>query len=314
MSGDDAMQGWVLPIGLIFPTALISYSLQYMKDKPGVEEMLSKAATYLRYQIGRGATWNHFTELHPLRRICPQDVDDTVCVSSFLLTRYPDFTREANSQLIYDNMNKDGLLYTWFTTRLRFNRNLLYWRIALTELKNPLKTFLFWRQTEATRHDIDAVVNANALLYLGDNQKTQNIIQYLIKIILDKKEDDCDTWYRNPYTVYYFFTRPYHAGITKLEPIKQPIIERIVASAQPDGRLGGCLLDTALGACALLNLQYDGPALQNAIDYIISKQGPTGGWERWLLYYGGPKKRAGYGCEEVTTGFCLEALQRFVTR
>lgn len=310
-SGDDAMQGWIMPMGMIFPTALICQSLLFLKQYPQTEEMLSKSAVFLRYQIGRNATWNHFTNFHPLRTCCPQDVDDTVCVSSFLLTRYSDFASDANYKIICDNRAKNGLFYTWFAFRFRFNPNVNYWRLSLSAIfKNPVKAFAFWKH-EAGRYDIDAVVNANVLYYLGDTEITQPVIQHLIKIITDHREADCDTWYRNPYSVYYFISRNYYKGIHKLQPVLQPIIDRILSSAQADGQLGNSLLDTALAACTLLNLHYQGPSLANAIRYIISKQKSTGEWERWLLYYGGPKKRAGYGGEELTTGFCLEALARF---
>ncbi|MGB8192138.1 MAG: hypothetical protein WCF67_09480 [Chitinophagaceae bacterium] len=313
MSGDDAMQTWVQPMGMIFPTAIICHSLLFAKDDPKIEEMLAKSATFLRYQIGRGATWNHFTNDHPLRHICPQDVDDTACVSSFLLTRYDDFKKLANSKLICDNRNKDGLLYTWFTFRLQPNGNRSYWRLAAAELKHPVKSFFFWREGEAGRYNIDAVVNANALYYLGDIPEMQPVINHLIKIIADNKEADCDTWYRNPFTVYYFFSRCYYSGINKLEPVRQPVIDRILSQANAEGRIGVSVLDTALAACALLNLHYNGPALANAINYLVNTQRETGEWARRLLYYGGPKKLSGYGSEEIVTAICLEAIARFLS-
>lgn len=312
MSGDEPMKEWVLPMGMIFPTALICHSLLFLKDDPRVEEMLAKSAVFLRYQIGRGATWNHFVNFHPLRKACPQDVDDTVCVSSFLLTRYQDFKREANMQLICDNRAGNGLFYTWFALRLRPNRNLAYWRLALAQWKHPLQSVMFWRH-EAGFYDIDAVVNANVLYYLGDVDETQPVIDYLLRIISDKRESDCDTWYRNPFSVYYFFSRNYYKGIHKLEPMRQPIIDRIAAQAAPGGQIGETPLDTALAACTLLNLHYKGPVLDGAIGFLIASQHGTGEWDRRILYYGGPKKRSGYGSEELTTGFCLEALARYAT-
>jgi hypothetical protein len=32
------------------------------------------------------------------------------------------------------------------------------------------------------------------------------------------------------------------------------------------------------------------------------------------MYYGGPKKYYGWGSEELTTGFCIEALGRYQAR
>lgn len=47
------------------------------------------------------------------------------------------------------------------------------------------------------------------------------------------------------------------------------------------------------------------------MQYIIQAQRPTGEGPRWLLYYGGPKLILGWSSEEMTTGFCLEALARY---
>ena len=127
MAADDAMEGWTLPIDMIFPTALICQSLLHIKNDERVEAMLKKSTGFLQYQIGRGATWNHFTYSESIRRVCPQDIDDTACVSQFLLERNTGFTKEANKKLILDNRNKKGLLYTWFTFRWRLNSNWLYW-------------------------------------------------------------------------------------------------------------------------------------------------------------------------------------------
>ena len=169
---------------------------------------------------------------------------------------------------------------------------------------------MFWRH-EAGRYDIDAVVNANVLYYLGDIEETQPVIEYLLRIIAENREADCDTWYRNPFSVYYFFSRNYYAGISRLEPMRQPVIDRILAQSKPDGRIGETPLDTALAACTLLNFNYTGHALDKAIGFLISSQRETGEWERRILYYGGPKKLSGYGSEELTTGFCVEALSKF---
>ncbi len=295
---------------MIFPTALISHSLQFLQDQPETEAMLARSASFLLNQIGRGAVWNHFTNTSVIWESCPYDLDDTVCVSSFLVRRFPYFKQSANKKLICDNRNSDGLFYTWFTFRPRWHRNSTYWLLALRELKHPIKSFYFWKH-EAGRYDLDTVVNANVLYYLGDIEETGKVIKHLIRIIEEKQEFDCDKWYRNPFSVYYFISRNLFAGIAKLEAVRQPIIERILSTLKPDGRLGNSVLDTALGICSLFNLNYNDPQLEKSINFLISNQGDTGEWERWLFYYGGPKKLAGYGCEELTTAFCLEALSRF---
>lgn len=311
ISGDDAMLEWNYPDSSIFPSALIGNSLLFLKEKPFVKEILDKTVAFLHYQMGRGGTWHHFTRQHPLFAICPFDVDDTACVSAFLKEYDSDILLGSNIPLILNNRNSQGLFYTWFTSRLRWNTNKTYWKLVLREVRHPLKTFFFWRKMECSRYDVDAVVNVNVLYYLGECASTQPVLQYLIEIINTHKEADCDKWYRNPFTVYYFISRTYNKGITTLEPVRKPILERVLAKTQANGSFGETVLDTALAVCTLLNFNYEGPQLKKATDFIRQSQHKNGSWQRWRLYYGGPKKLTGYGSEELTTAFCLEALARY---
>jgi hypothetical protein len=102
----------------------------------------------------------------------------------------------------------------------------------------------------------------------------------------------------------------YHKGITKLEPIRQPIIDRIIATSGDDGCIGGNLFNTALGACSLLNLNHQSITLDKAIQFIIDAQKTNGSWERWAHYSAGSMYLY-FGSEEITTAFCLEALGRY---
>jgi hypothetical protein len=111
--------------------------------------------------------------------------------------------------------------------------------------------------------------------------------------------------------VYYFISRNYYRGITQLEPARQPVIDRILAAAKPDGRLGETIADTAWAVCTLLNWRATPPELEPAIAFLLRTQGTPGEWPRWLVYYGGPKRALGWGSEEITTAFCLEALARY---
>lgn len=311
IANDAPMLLWTATDSSVFSTAIISSSLLSLDEIPMVDEILKKSTFLFECQMERGGAWNHFTHRHDLRKLCPTDVDDTSCISAVFRARGINWPSPSNIPLLLANRAKNGLFYTWVVLRLRLIRNRSYWRLVLPELLRPIKSFLFWTSGEFSRNDIDAVVNANALHYIGENKHTKPVIDYLIKIILENREADCDTWYRNPLAVYYFITRNYYNGINSLEPIKTPVINRILNTAKPDGRLGENVLDTALAANSLMNLNYDGKELEMAIDFLISSQRRTGEWERWVLYWGGPKQLLGWGSEELTTGFCLEALARF---
>tara|TARA_R110002049_G_scaffold306635_1_gene505437 strand:- start:11401 stop:12486 length:1086 start_codon:yes stop_codon:yes gene_type:complete len=308
MSGDDAMQGWNLPESCVFPAALIGNCLLPLRGQEKVENILVKAAKFLHYQMGRGGTWNHYTILHRYRNLCPQDLDDTACVSHFLKTMDFDVPTERNQQLILDNRRSDGLFYTWFTFRFRFNKNPMYWYLAAKELKYLFKSLVFWQQAGCERHDVDTVVNANILYYMGIRKETEPIIPYLINVIKKGKENDCDKWYRNTLTVYYFITRNYYKGILKLGEIRSEIIDRILSEHQKDGSFRKSDLETALALSSLIHLKYNGHEIEEGIHYLIGKQLTKGNWKRWAFYYSGPTKPSSFGSEELTTAFCLESL------
>lgn len=315
MSGDEKMEGWISPESSIFPTALIGNNLLPMRENPKVTKILNNATKFLVSQRGSGITWNHFTYSHRLRDICPQDVDDTSCVSKFLEDVGHDFPSTRNKKLISDNKRSDGLIYTWFAFRLKPNKNKYYWYLAFLELKKPFKSWAFWHRFECSRYDVDAVVNANVLYYLGEKQETKPIISFLIQIIKENKEVGCDKWYQNPFTVYYFISRNYASGIKNFDKIRPLIIERTLNRLQPNGRIGESSLDTALGLTTLLNLNCDNDELINkAIEYLLLEQNENGSWNRRIFYYGGPKKVTGFGSEELTTSFCLESLKIYCNK
>lgn len=295
-----------IPYSNVFPTSLICYSLLHLRHLSKVKQMLELSSLFLQFQSMRAGVWNNFTSWNPLFKTCPADVDNTSCASKVLQELGKDYPENKN--IILKNRNKLGLFYTWYTLRpnLIFDKN--YWLLILREYKNPIKSFMFWHKFECSRNDIDAVVNANVLFYLGLNDNTKPLINYMINIIKQNKEDDCDEWYRNPFSIYYFFSRNYKKDIIELEPLKQPIIDRILETAKENGSIGASILDTAFGVISLLNLNYYSPIIEDAVAYLIKNQQDYGNWQRWVVYYGGAKKLSSFGSEEFTTGFCLEAL------
>jgi hypothetical protein len=304
---DTPPGGWCVADSVTFPTILIANSLIFLAHEPKINIILDKVAGFLLEQRKVGSAWNHFTKGHHLYPLCPFDLDVTACASVFLKDRKVNFP--SNTDLILSNVNSKKLFFTWITPRLKLNSNKSYWRLSLLELKNPIKSFFFWIKMECSKGDIDGVVNANVLYYLGETSKTKPAIDYLVKIIADGKEDDCDKWYRNVFTVYYFISRNYYIGILNDE--KQTIIDRVIKQLKPDGCIGESALDTALAVCTLLNLNYNEPQLIPAIQFLIDQQFENGSWEKMAYYYGGPKKMVNWGSEELTTGICLEALVRY---
>lgn len=308
MGGDEPLQGWTLQVSMLFPTTLICGALLHLPQTPQVSKMQQQAGWFLRAHMGPGGTWHHYTWMNSHHDVLPYDVDDSSGVSSVLQQLGIDHPHPSLRKLLLANRNSKGLFYTWFAFRWRWNKHRTYWRLALREFLAPVKGAIFWHKMECSRNDVDAVVNANVLYYLGETAETTPVVNWMVRIIENGAEAHCDKYYCNPLSVHYFFSRCFAAGIRGLEAVQHIAINRLLAQAQPDGGFGASALETALALCALINWRYAGPELDAARSYLLRHQHGNGSWPRWCLYYGGPAKRSTFGSEELTTAICLQAL------
>ena len=292
-----------------FQTAQISYSLNSIKLEK-VEEIVSKAIRFLLGEMQDGGVWRYTCSPNP--DYLPPDVDDTACISSLLKQHgvsFPD-----NTGVMLGNRDSRGLFYTWILPRLTWTTQTSYWRVALRQLLKLRQLYWFYTVTECRPNDLDLVVNANVLHYLGERPETNPIIRYLIQIIEEQAEETCDKYYANRFNFYYFLSRNYAAGVRAFEAVGSTIVERIKSYAHVNGMIGNHILHTAQAACALMDWHHwkdNSAVLDNAIQAILCVRNPSGGWRKCPFYYSGPSKKLAWGSEELTTGFCLEALARY---
>ncbi len=291
-----------------FPTALIAYSLGFC-DSPAAAEMVDRCLRFFLAEMEGQGLWRYWTKAHPYHSIIPPDLDDIACVSHVL--RRHDVSFPSNEKLILANRNEAGLFYTWVTPRWPPPLNVDYCRAAFRQLLNPVALHRFWKVNESAPGDVDCVVNANVLLYLGENDATRGIVKYLLDVVERREEECCDKWHLNRFMFYYVMARNFHAGVSAFESAKATVGERIIAAANADGSFGTNVLDTALAVCALCYWKSSTPQLERAVEFLLREQRSNGDWDRAVLYYGGPKKFFGWGSEELTTGFCLEALAHY---
>ncbi len=300
---DPAMQAWCIPDSTVFATGLIGQALLPLLDRPGVRPVVELAAYFLRSQQLRCGTWTYFTKWHRGFSLLPADADDTA-VNAHLLKAL-DIWFPDNLPTLLQHRSREGLFYTWMGFRPFRRQSLAQLRLSLRTLKRP-HGFMLRRGFGYHRRDIDGAVNANVLYYLGLNEHTRAIVPFLNDIILQRRETRCDKWYHDPLPIYYFISRNYARGVNGLEPSRAPIIERVLALRDSKQVLPA--LDTALGLTALLHCGYRGPEVHDAALALLRGQHRTGEWPRHVLYYSGPPRRFCFGSEELTTGFCLEAL------
>jgi hypothetical protein len=289
-----------------FQTAQISYCLNFTNSEK-VAEIVSKAIRFLLGEMQDGGVWRYTCSPNP--DYLPPDVDDTSCIS--LLLKQHGISLPDNTGAMLGNRASRGLFYTWMLPRLTWTTDTSYWRVALRQLLKLRQLLWFFRVTECKPNDRDPVVNANVLRYLGERLETRPIIRTLIQIIEDQAEETCDKYYGSRFTFYYYLSRNHAAGIRAFEPMRETIVERIKSHARPDGVIGNHILHMALDACALMDWKDHSAVLDEAIQAILRARDSSGGWKKCPFYYSGPSKKLAWGSEELTTGFCLEALSRY---
>ena len=124
-------------------------------------------------------------------------------------------------------------------------------------------------------------------------------------------EDQEIVFYAHAMSLYYMASRALYTGVKALEPARAIMLERILATQQPDGSFGDELL-TGLAVCSLENLGAAPQTMTGAIAYLAATQHEDGSWKR-VPMYGGPPTPTTFGSADLTTGICVEALARYAT-
>ena len=308
MSTDNRMEEDCVVDSSPFPTALIAYSLGFA-DPAAAGGMLEKSLRFFLAEMEGPGLWRYWTRQHQYHSVIPPDLDDIACVSYVLRRHGVEFP--PNLGLVFANRDPRGLFYTWLTPRWPMPPVPSFWRVVLRQWLSPLKLYYFWKLNESAPNDVDCVVNANVLFYVGGGAGMRAVTDYLADVFRRGQEGCCDKWHLNRFTFHYVVSRNYEAGVAALGDIREEAVARLVAAANPDGSFGENALETALAACALHSWGGAQGELERAVRHLLAEQLPDGSWPRAALYYGGPKKYYGWGSEELTTGFCLEALLRY---
>jgi hypothetical protein len=166
-------------------------------------------------------------------------------------------------------------------------------------------TYHFFQHV-AERRDVDAVVNANAVIYLGICEETRPAIEHMLAVLRANREMMSTIWYGCRFTVWYFFS---HALYEISSEAGQMIVPRVEATAPTNS------LELAAAASTLL--------LWNRVPDVaplIRAQLPSGAWPRVGFYHMGQRRLEGqpktpwWGSEALTTVFAVEALTRYLNR
>jgi len=284
ISPNADMSGECVREPVVFLSAVAARALAIT---PAAAPIRARAFEFLLREMDPDGLWRHPSSDKPRHADTPLDLDDTAIASAALEAAgrpFPD-----NRALLLAEREPDGLFRTWIVRR---------WR-------HPLKTWRFFRYT-AEPHDVDAVVNANVVVYLGVREETRPAIDHMLAVLRGNREMASTIWYGSAFIVWYFFSVALHAIAAEAGEM---IVPRVEAAAP------GNALELALAMSTLLLWNRDpdvGP--------LIDAQRPSGAWPTAGFYHMGYRpgytrpKPPWWGSEALTTVFAVEALSRWIAR
>ncbi|MBN3958899.1 tetratricopeptide repeat protein [Nostoc sp. NMS8] len=284
-----------------FVTSLVIYSLSFLSYESKVQQLIARGLSFLSKEMESGGLWRYWSSKNQKHYVAPPDLDD-ICCASYVL-RMNSIPIQPNIAIILGNRNRQGLFYTWLLPR--YFRGIILNFLTLGKRFSCLDEF--WQLTN--KDDICCVVNANVLLYLGENKQTQKVVEYLTSVVLQGTEDDNTSFYNHKFNFYYMLSRAYFNGVNSLRGIIAPVTNKIFSLQKADGSFGDELL-TALAVCTLLNFNCQTLSLDKAIDFLFKTQQSDGSWQR-IPMYGGKTDKKTFGSAELTTAFCMESLSRY---
>jgi hypothetical protein len=256
----------------VFVSTFVVYSIMDI-DCPWVTTMIDRAISFLAREMKGSGMFEYYASRN-VRSIGP-DLDDTACASVALQGIHP-HVADGNIGRFLANRDEAGRFYTW---------------VGGAKVEN----------------DVDSVVNANVVLYLGDRDETEGACRYLVDTIESNREGDSYRYYLEDTTLYYAVSRAFARGASSLGGARTAIIESVLRRGRDDGSFGNELA-TACAVCALANFEYSGiTRLRSAARYLEGQQGVDGSWRRVAMHC---QPGTYYGSEELTTALCLEALTR----
>ncbi|MFN4973225.1 MAG: cytochrome P450 [Bacteroidota bacterium] len=212
--------GWHYTFPSPFVHANVMHALQNLNDKK-YNELLQKGMQFLLQQKEANDTWR-FWKVNECRNPVPPDIDD-LSICSVVLERAG--LQLFNKELLYENINADGSIKTWIIPG--FSKLFKFPRLVCQALVNHNKISQTINDHMLHADDYELGVMANALLYLGENEKTTPVIDRCIQLWQTKT--DQRNFYDNDLVVAFHLARAYHSGIKSFHVIMDDIIKQVNA-------------------------------------------------------------------------------------
>lgn len=233
---------------------------------------------FLSSEMSPESTWRYWVKDWPIA--IPADLDDTACCLKLLGGSLSREQRACGIAQVIRNREASGLYKTWILDTAEHN-------------------------------DVDSVVNANVVAFLGSGSNTIDAIEYLIGVVDADKCRESSHYYLSEMSLFHAIALARESGVLDFDKVARRIVARIV-----DSSFQGNVLESAQAISTLLALGQDGGDwLGLTVERILEAQSPDGSWPL-VPFYSGPRHPAPtsywFGSREMTSAHCVEALARFL--
>jgi hypothetical protein len=232
--------------------------------------------------------------------------------------------RETNAFLTWQGKEREFKRWSFFKAAMH---NLVFYLPSSCANPRPFKPYIPWGA-----NDIDAVVNANILTYLGSTQqleysKGRKGAERLINYQINRgRWSRAGMYYPNKYHFHYAVSRSMLAGQDKISANGQTILSHLLDTQFPDGHFESrrkvnkkdILQSTVYGLTSLLNLKelgYDVPKdrIDLTMSYLLKHQNEDGSWNGGVFFSGGTVVRnvLHFKSEAYTTALMVLAMNKW---
>ena len=243
---------------------------------PRAISVVSRTRRHIGVSMEFPGVWRYWPHL-------PPDVD-TTSTCSLALGFHPWLLAGWNRERLIRNRDGSGRIHTWLLDR-------------------PIESL-----------DADAVVNANALAYLGLTAATRRARDWLVSLVKNGEEREAIHYYWDPVDLYAAMAQARQLHTTLFDDVRPLVATRIRDRRVRDGSYG----DVLRTAIALLSLDSLGcppsrDELGASVHVLLMEQQADGGWPACPLS-SGPlwpgKRRFAFVSRCYDTACCVAALVR----
>lgn len=286
-----------------FATAMALRSLAAVPEARG-SELAERMLGFLAAEDQGKGLWGFWSSHSVQYGGLPPDVDDTASALD-VLRRFGRGVAAPRGTLL-GNRDRQGRFFTFVVPRWGHLRRPSALRRLWRERRFRAHRDPLYVATPATRDDVDAVVNAHAVLWLGDGPATRRALDWLVDLVAAGRERGADKWYPLELSLYVALALLWEAGVARLAAAREQVLARLAArqpSAPPT-------LELALGLTSRLAFGAPPTDLRAMLGELLALRSADGLWPRAILYCNGPACDVGWGSVELSTALALEALAR----